>query len=178
MKKPKKPKKPIYKKWWIWLAAAVLAIGIYGVATNEERTAKNENDEVAAAEEKGTPADLSREEEIKEVIQDILDEDLSNTEVKEIKVNENLGLEDGSYIVLPHLIWSTKNKADTTRDILKQYSDHLAAKLADESDISEITVFWEVPYHKEEDNVAKFSYTREGDNMAIGETWYDQIIRE
>lgn len=178
----KEGKKPIYKKWWIWLVAVVLVIGIYGVATNEERTAeRNNTDEVEAAaevEDTEEPADLSREEEIQAIIQSVLDEDLSNTEVNEIKVNVNAGLEDGSYIVLPHLTWTTKNKADTTRDMLKQYSDHLAAKLADETDISEITVFWEVPYHKENDNVAKYEYAREGDGMAIGEVWLDELIRE
>lgn len=45
-------KKPIYTKWWVWLVAVVLIIGIYGVATNEERTAeRNNTDEVEATAE-------------------------------------------------------------------------------------------------------------------------------
>lgn len=62
--------------------------------------------------------------------------------------------------------------------MLSMYSEHLAAKLAKESDVSEITVFWEVPYHKEANNVAKFSYERNGEQMMVGEEWFDQVIRE
>lgn len=87
--------------------------------------------------------------------------------VKEIKVNENMGLDDGSYIVLPHLTWYVKNKEKTTREMLSMYSENIAAKLAGESDVSKVTVFWEVPYHLEGDNSAKFSYIRQGDGMLI-----------
>ncbi len=179
-------KKPIYKKWWIWLIAFFAILVIFGAATGinqaqedieEAETEEKEDTQENEAEEE-TPTDLSREEEIQEVVQGILDEDIKNTEVREIKVNENLGLEDGSYIVLPHLTWEVSNKAKTTREMLEQYSDHLAAKLADETDISEVTIFWEVPYHLEDSNAAKFSYTREDDKMMVDEAWYDTVIKE
>ncbi len=54
----------------------------------------------------------------------------------------------------------------------------LAATLAKHTNITEITIFWEVPYHLEGNNVAKMSYSRSGDGMAIGEKWYDPLIRE
>lgn len=57
------------------------------------------------------------------------------------------------------------------------YSDDLAANLAKEGDISELVVFWEVPYHLEGKNVAKFTYTKKGENMIIGERWYDPSLR-
>ena len=139
-------------------------------ATQEEKEETNQDDEEETAEE-------SRDIEIETIVQNIIDEDLNRVEVKEIKVNENMGLDDGSYIVLPHLTWDVKNKEKTTREMLSMYSENIAAKLADESDVSEVTVFWEVPYHLEGDNSAKFSYSRQGDGMAIKEEWFAPVLR-
>ena len=122
--------------------------------------------------------ELERDEEIEALAKEIVGDDFNKTDIKKIAVNKNMGLDDGSYIVLPHLTWDVKNKEKMTREMLSQYSNHLAAILADESDISEITVFWEVPYHKEGENIAKFNFTREGDGMAKGDVWYDPLIRE
>ena len=121
--------------------------------------------------------EINLDEEIEKIVENIVKNDLNSTEINKIGVNENMGLEDGSYIVLPHLKWNVKNKEKTTREMLEMYSDHLAAKLADESDISEITVFWEVPYHKEGDNIAKFMYERSGNGMAKTDNWYDSVSR-
>lgn len=180
-------KKPVYKKWWMWLIVFFAALVIYGAATGINQAQKDvDKNETEAAEKeesqenevKEDEADLSREEEIQAAVEDVIAEDFKGTDIDKIAVNENLGLEDGSYIVQPHLTWNVKNKEKTTREMLEQYSDHLAAKLAAETDVSEITVFWEVPYHKEDNNVAKFSYTREDDKMMVEEAWYDTVIRE
>ncbi|MGE6611852.1 hypothetical protein ACQKFG_15130 [Peribacillus sp. NPDC076916] len=119
--------------------------------------------------------ELTREEEIEEKAKGIINYNF--TKVKELDVNENLGLNDGSYIVLPHLKWDAKNNAKRTKTLLEMYSDDLAANLAKEGDISELVVFWEVPYHLEGKNVAKFTYTKKGENMIIGERWYDPSLR-
>ncbi|QNK46466.1 hypothetical protein H7F28_13840 [Brevibacterium sp. PAMC23299] len=92
-------------------------------------------------------------------------------------VNQNLGLNDGSYIVLPHLQWDATNNKERTKRLIEKYSDDLAANLAKEGDISEITVFWEVPYHLEGKNAAKFTYTKNGESMSIGDRWYDPSLR-
>lgn len=118
------------------------------------------------------------EETIQNEVERIVNEDFRRTEINKLGVNLNAGRDDGSYIVLPHLVWNVKNREGMTRDILKQYSDHLAATLADIDDISEITVFWEVPYHKENTNIAKYEYSRLDEGMAIGDVWHDVIIRE
>lgn len=183
-------KKPIYKKWWIWLIAFFAVLVIYGAVTGvdqaQEELEKEEPAEAAAAEvdeteeqeENAEEEELSREEEIQAIIESIIDEDIDRTVINSNDVNYNAGLDDGSYLALPKLTWEVKNSADTTRDMLKQYSDHIAAKLAEVSDISDVTVFWEVPHHKEGDNVAKFEYSRQDDGMAIGEVWFDELIRE
>ncbi|SNT57726.1 hypothetical protein SAMN05444672_1632 [Bacillus sp. OK838] len=94
-----------------------------------------------------------------------------------MEVNENLGLNDGSYIVLPYLKWDAMNNAKRTKNLIEMYSEDLAANLAKEDDISEVTIFWEVPYHLEGQNIAKFTYKRKGENMIIGESWYDLSLR-
>lgn len=115
------------------------------------------------------PVDPSQE--IEKLAQQIINEDLKNTTINKIDVNEHMGRNDGTYLVLPHLKWSVKNSAKTTMEMLEMYSDHLAARLADDKNISEITVFWEVPYHLEGNNVAKFMYERYGDGMAKVDQW-------
>lgn len=184
----KEGKKPIYKKWWAWLIAFFAVLVIYAAATGvnqaQEELDNEEPAEAAAAEvdetqdEAEEQEELTREEEIQAFVQSIVDEDLNRTVINSNDVNYNAGQDDGTYLALPKLTWEVKNSADTTRDMLKQYSDHLAAKLAEESDISDVTVFWEVPHHKEGDNVAKFEYSRQDDGMAIGDVWYDELIRE
>lgn len=118
------------------------------------------------------------EETIQNEINRIVSEDFNKTDINKVDVNLNAGRDDGSYIVLPHLVWNVKNREGMTRDMLKQYSDHLAATLADIDEVSEITVFWEVPYHKENTNIAKYEYNRLAEGMAIGDIWHDIIIRE
>ena len=70
------------------------------------------------------------------------------------------------------------NNAKRTKNLIEMYSEDLAANLAKEDDISEVTVFWEVPYHLEGQNIAKFTYTKSGEGMAIGERWYDPSLKE
>lgn len=121
---------------------------------------------------------LNRDEEIEETANKIIEQNYNQTTVNKITVNENLGLNDGSYIVLPYLKWDAMNNSKRTKRLIEMYSDDLAANLAKEGDISEITVFWEVPYHLEGKNVAKFTYTKNGDSMSIGERWYDPSLKE
>ncbi|WP_286231321.1 hypothetical protein [Neobacillus mesonae] len=121
---------------------------------------------------------LTRDKEIANSVKKIVKKNYIGTTVTKIEVNENMGTEkENDYIVLPYLKWDVKNSANTTKEMLKMYSDDLAAQLAKESDVEEITVFWEVPYHLEGNNIAKFNYTRSGNNMAIGEVWYAPNIR-
>lgn len=145
---------------------------------NDVLTKETPAEEVEEVEEPTEEIELTIEEQIKNEVDRIVNEDFRSTEINDLKVNLHAGRDDGSSIVLPHLIWDVKNRAGTTRDMLEQYSDHLAATLADIDEVSEITVFWEVPYHKEDTNIAKYEYAREGAGMAIGEVWHDVMIRD
>ncbi|MGG4200756.1 hypothetical protein [Peribacillus frigoritolerans] len=141
--------------------------------TNEATQVEESHEE----EVKEKEIELTREEKIKETAKDIIEKNYNQTTVEELEVNQNLGLNDGSYIVLPYLKWDAMNNSKRTKRLIEMYSDDLAANLAKEGDISEITVFWEVPYHLEGKNVAKFTYTKNGDSMSIGERWYDPSLR-
>lgn len=140
------------------------------VSESEESAAKETKAEV----EKKTESD--EKDKIENFVKKIIQDDFNDTKVSQLMINENLGLDDGSYIVLPHLKWDVQNSKKTTRDMLEMYSDHLAAKLADYN-VSEVTVFWEVPYHLEGNNSAKFNYQRQGEGMAIGERWYAPVLQ-
>ncbi|MEC0271938.1 hypothetical protein [Peribacillus frigoritolerans] len=147
-------------------------------STPTNKTTQTEENQEEDLEETWFPAtESSREEEIEETVNSIIDKNYSHTTVNEMEVNENLGLNDGSYIVLPYLKWDAMNNAKRTKNLIEMYSDDLAANLAEEDDISELTIFWEVPYHLEGKNVAKFTYTKNGDSMSIGERWYDPSLR-
>lgn len=173
------------KKLLVLLSAALLLaacgntdVGKEVDSSNNEVAAKEDSKQEVKQEQKEDPKqELSREDKLKERATKIIKDDFNKTTVKEIQVNKNMGLDDGSYIVLPYLKWDVKNSKKTTKEMLEMYSDHLAATLAEEGDISEITVFWEVPYHVEGDNIAKFNYTKNGDSMAIGERWYSPKLQ-
>ena len=148
------------------------------VEIKKEETPETTSTETPVAEDKpeqgvttppAVPADPSQD--IEKLAKQIINEDLKNTTINKIEVNEHMGRNDGTYLVLPYLKWSVKNSAKTTMEMLEMYSDHLAAKLADDKNVSEITVFWEVPYHLEGNNVAKFMYERSGDGMAKVDKW-------
>lgn len=87
---------------------------------------------------------------IKKSAEKIIKQDLNGTTITNVDVNENMAKDGGTYIVLPHLVWDVKNGAKSTREMLEMYSDHLSAKLAEEKDVDEITVFWEVPSRLED----------------------------
>ena len=133
----------------------------HGVSQNDDLTDAKEPEERIVL-----PKDT-----IKQTVEGVIADDLSNVTIKKIDINEHAGRNDGTYIVLPHLKLDAKNSASTTLKILEQYSDHIAAKLADITEVSEITVFWEVPYHLEGNNVAKFMYERSGDGMVKVDKW-------
>lgn len=157
-------------------------------STNEKKTEvkdkpkksekKLDEKKVEKVKQKKEKPKLSQEDIIKKKIKAIVKEQDSWIKVKEIKVNKNYGLNDGSYIVLPYLKWDAANTAKTTKKLLDMYSEDLAAKLAKETKISEITVFWEAPYLVEGRNIAKYGYSRSGKDMVKEEPWYDPALSE
>ncbi|MCY9512389.1 hypothetical protein M5W78_21280 [Paenibacillus larvae] len=100
-----------------------------------------------------------------------------DTSIKEIIINEHMGTDDpDDYIVLVHLSFDVQNRAKTAKDMIDMYGSDLAARLADQKNVTEVTVFWEVPYLKPGANIAKTNFLRKGDNMYIENAWHDPNI--
>lgn len=92
-----------------------------------------------------------------------------DTDVDEIKINENVGTDkSGDYIVLVYLTWNRKNFAETTEKMLTMYSNDLAATVAENCpEVEEIAVFWNVPYLGV---TSKWAYEKKGDGMYLENT--------
>lgn len=152
----------------------------------EEAKLKEENNNKHIVEQKQpvTPVKVQTEDntnnirknEIEKTIKNIVESDLSNTDIKSIKIN-NYQLEDDKYIVLANLKWNTQNGKKTTKQMLEMFSENLTAKLYDDTSIVEVVVIWEVPYHLENANVAKYTYTRApSGGMDKIDNWIDSIL--
>lgn len=125
---------------------------------------------------KSEVVETDKKEDIKKIVEKIVSTDIKKTKINELSVN-NYKTEEKQYIVLPHLTWEVKNSEKTTVEMLEMYSDNIAAKLAEEKGIQEITVFWEVPYHLEGENIAKFNYTRAANGMAKTDKWLAPVLQ-
>lgn len=100
-------------------------------------------------------------------IKNVVDADLNNTTITELRVNEDASVEEERYIVLVDLEWDVKNGASTTKEMLDMYSDHLAAKMADDELIYELVLFWTVPYHNENESILKRTYENKDGGMYL-----------
>ncbi|WP_060668225.1 hypothetical protein [Oceanobacillus caeni] len=137
-----------------------------------EEVSNNETDDSQSETDETTDIQNQIESEAKTYI-----EDYNDTSIKDIKINEDLGTGEG-YITLVYLSFDAKNTAGTSKDMIEMYSNDLGARLADNKDVNEVTVFWEVPYLHEGDNIAKYNMQRQGDGMAIKEEYFDPNIFE
>jgi len=100
-------------------------------------------------------------------IESIVDTDLNDTSITNLRVNEDMSVDEERYIILVDLSWSVKNTPGTTKDMLDMYSDHLAAKLTDHKSIYELVLFWTVPYHNEDDSILKRTYKNKEKGMYL-----------
>lgn len=125
-----------------------------------------------------TNTDLDAEEEmsaesiIENAIRYRVIEQYYDTDIDSITINENLGTDiEGDYIVLVNLTWNVKNSATTSKEMIKLYSDDLAATMAESCpDVQELAIFWTVPYLN--DASAKCSYERKDGGMyTMDDSW-------
>lgn len=95
-------------------------------------------------------------------IQKIIDSDFTfNTSLKELELNNNLGTDNADdYIALIYLSYDQPHSEETTKKWIDEYTSHLAASLAEETDITSLTIFWETPRFKVDWNTAKFQLTK------------------
>lgn len=82
------------------------------------------------------------------VISKKLRDEVTNTTLNSLQVNENFGTDaTDDVIVLANLSWSTRNSEKMTREMLELHSNNLAVELARKlTDGSEITLFWKAEY--------------------------------
>lgn len=124
----------------------------------------------APAQQEQTP-----EQQIEAKAKEIINE-LRTTSVKEIKVNQHMGTDDpDDFLVLIHLSFDAKNTVKTTRDMLDLYNNEIGARLADVDRVSELTIFWEVPYLAD-GNIAKANLVKVDAGMAFEDVWFDGRI--
>lgn len=97
--------------------------------------------------------------------------------VEKIEVNQNMGSdEDDSYIVLAYITYEVKNTAKTTKEMIEMFINDIGVKSEKVNGADEIVLFWEVPYLKESENIAKANIARRDGNMYLDETWFDTGI--
>lgn len=116
------------------------------------------------------PEVLTEKEQIEKILTERIEE-YHNAVIDRITINDDLGTEDeNDYIALVYLTWNTKNSGKLSKEMLKMYSDDLAATLANENDtVQEIAIFWTVPYLND---TAKCSYERVPDGFVVmDEMW-------
>lgn len=151
------------------------------VEAEESADNNNNNNNGNISEENGDEVveeELSREDEIQQVVEEYIAEEIGSTDIASIDVNENFGTGDGSYVVMPRLVWNVQNGADNTRAMLEIQSAKIAEFIENEGGISAVTIFWEVPYHLEGTSAAKFEYERAGGGLSEASVWYAPVIRE
>lgn len=169
-----------------YVSIGIAALGLVGavitVDEDESETPKPAEVEESAnnnnSEENGDAEELDREEEIRRFVEEFISEEIGSTDIASIDVNENFGTGDGSYVVMPRLVWNVQNGADNTRAMLEIQSAKIAEFIENEGGISAVTIFWEVPYHLEGTSAAKFEYERAGGGLSEASVWYAPVIRE
>lgn len=147
------------KKHFVVILSAAIAFGACACGETTEPEQKPTSEE---------QVDLSEDEQIKQFVQDTVADNYRSTTVDSITINENLGTDTADdYIVLVNLTWDVKNSAKTTKEMLEMYTSDLAANLNQTFDsVSEIAVFWAVPYHNSD---GKISYEKVDNGMKLAD---------
>lgn len=118
------------------------------------------------------------EAEINIAIEDRVTKEYDNVYIKKVVVNMNLGTQiEGKYIVQINLRWDSNKNPQTSKKMLDLYGDDLATTLAQNNNVGEVGVFWEVPYLITDINAAKMIYDRSGNSMSVHEKWYIPAMR-
>lgn len=138
--------------------------------TEEVEEPVEEEPEVEEETESSEPevAELDRKVAIKSAIKSrINDGDYKNTDMDRITINDNMGDAEGeTYIALVYLEFDIKNRRKTANEMMRMYSDDLAATLANKGieDIAEIAIFWEDHYNNRD---VKYAYEYEDGEFYI-----------
>lgn len=98
--------------------------------------------------------------------------------ISDISVNENLGTDnEDDYIALIYLSFDAKNTPRTSKDMINLITNEVAYNLVKVNNISEITIFWTVPYlSSSNNNIAKANLLRNKSGFYFADEWYDPAI--
>lgn len=162
------------KKGWLKTAAVVVVVlvvicALFGNSEENVPAASSAVPAAASAAEPTPEEPKTDQEVITETIEQIVAANYRSTDVS-VTVNEDIGTDaDSDYIALVYLTWNVKNGLDSTRDMLAMYSEDCAARVADElPNVSELALFWTVPYYDESGSSVKYSYERRGEGEQEG----------
>ncbi|KKG07223.1 hypothetical protein [Methanosarcina mazei] len=139
-------------------------IGISGCVSEEEAPSAPE------ATLEYTPEEFkARQNEIARAVQTTIDDrNYRSAKQTGLTINYNLGLEDGSFVVLVYFDFTAKNTRNTANEMMKMYSDDLVASLANQgiTDISEAAIFWKDDYNNR--NV-KYAYEYKNNGFFVSD---------
>ena len=157
------------KKTFSLLLTLVMCLSLCACGTGSG-LASTATSDTGSSETITEPEVLTEKEQIEKILTERIEE-YHNSVIDRITINDDLGTEDeNDYIALVYLTWNTKNSGKLSKEMLKMYSDDLAATLANENDtVQEIAIFWTVPYLND---TAKCSYERVPDGFVVmDEMW-------
>ena len=97
----------------------------------------------------------------------IVERHKGDTEILDIVINPNLGSDiEGLKVALVYLKFKPALTENTTKEEIELFSNGIGNLMTDKYDeVSDLTVFWEVPYHKEDNNIVKHNYGRDSRGM-------------
>jgi cytoskeletal protein RodZ len=177
-----KPKKPLWKKWWFWLAVFLIlaAVGNQGGEKTQTTTAKPQQESAATQEapqatqtEESAPAPdpepATIEDKVKAVIIDTLKEktNMDKERIVKVEVNDHLGTEkEGDKIALITLNADENLTAKLTKGGMLMKSSDLFPALFELQEIEEAVIFWQLTLvdtfgNESDDTVLKLGLNRE-----------------
>ena len=151
-----KVKKPLHKKWWVWVLAILILAGI-GNAISGEDEVKEEPIKVETfgpATEDEKP--LSIEDKVKNIINDAIGEEAKKSDGKvriiNVRTVEDVVAGNDAKIIEVEMNADEHNTTARTRDEMLLYSAKLFPVLFKEDGISEIALAWNLPLEDAQGN--------------------------
>ncbi len=147
-----KAKKPIWKRWWVWVIVGLLVIGMFGggngndeeVAGEPEGAVVEEPAEVVAVEEELPVTYETLEEEVEAIVIGMFGEE-TNTDKQRIVFIIHDEDEEGEYLQVTLNANENITTSLTRTGILMDTKKLFEALYGIESDVTYISIFWALP---------------------------------
>jgi len=145
-----KVKKPIWKRWWVWVIVGLLVIGMFGGGNGNDEEAVDEPEEAAeepeeiVVEEEMPVTYETLEEEVETIIIDMFGEE-TNTDKQRIVFVIHDEDEEGEYLQVTLNANENITTSWTRTGILGDTKELFEALYEIESDVTYISLFWALP---------------------------------